>query len=72
MALDKSILHGKDKRKPYRGGKAISRGCRNHGNCDWCEGNRTVNFRRILATAELRGESLVESDLPTNAWSNKK
>lgn len=31
MSLDKAILHGKEKRKPYRGCKAFDSTCRNHG-----------------------------------------
>ena len=45
MALDKAIEHGKEKRKPYRGAKAIDCSCRNHGTCDWCKENRTHKFR---------------------------
>ena len=41
MSLDKSIKHGKEKRKPYRGAKAIDHTCRNHGTCPFCEQNRT-------------------------------
>lgn len=41
MSLDKSITHGKEHRKPYRGAKAIDRTCRNHDSCEWCKGNRT-------------------------------
>lgn len=40
MSLDKAIKYGKEKRKPYRGGKAVSSLCRNHGGCTWCEGGR--------------------------------
>lgn len=40
MSLDKSIEHGKEKRKPYRGTKAIDPTCRNHGSCDYCRRNR--------------------------------
>ncbi len=45
MSLDKSITHGKEKRKPYRGAKAIDTTCRNHGGCPWCERNRLHKFR---------------------------
>ena len=45
MSLDKSIAHGKDHRKPYRGSKAIDPSCRNHGGCPWCEENRKHKFR---------------------------
>lgn len=37
MSLDKAIAHGKEKRKPYRGAKAIDPHCRNHGSCPWCQ-----------------------------------
>lgn len=42
MSLDKAIKHGKEKRKPYRGSKAIDQTCRNHGGCAWCESNRKI------------------------------
>lgn len=45
MALDKAIEHSKEKRKPYRGAKAIDCTCRNHGSCKWCEENRKHKFR---------------------------
>ncbi len=48
MALDKAIQHGKEHRKPYTGGKAIDRTCRNHGGCSWCEENRKYkNIKRL-------------------------
>ena len=48
MALDKAIQHGKEHRKPYTGGKAIDRTCRNHGGCTWCEENRKYkNIKRL-------------------------
>lgn len=40
MSLDKSIEHGKEHRKQYRGSKAIDPSCRNHGSCPWCQRNR--------------------------------
>lgn len=40
MGLDKAIEHGKEKRKPYKGAKAIDYTCRNHGSCEWCKSNR--------------------------------
>ena len=46
MALDKAIKAGKEKRKAYRKGKAVSQGCRNHGWCSWCRGNRTHSSRK--------------------------
>jgi len=49
MSLNKSITHGKEHRKPYRGAKAIAKSCRNHGGCEWCKRNRThKNDKREL------------------------
>ena len=45
MSLDKAIEHGKERRRPYRGSKAIDCTCRNHGSCAWCKNNRTFKFR---------------------------
>ena len=48
MTLDKAIEHGKEKRKPYKGAKAVDRSCRNHGDCDWCKSNRLYkNAKRL-------------------------
>lgn len=52
MSLDKAIEHGKEKRKPYKGAKAIDRTCRNHGSCDWCKGNRLYSKKK----AELKSD----------------
>lgn len=38
--MDKAIMSGKEHRKLYRGVKAISKSCRNHGSCPSCERNR--------------------------------
>ena len=56
MTLDKSIQSGKERRKPYRGAKAIDATCRNHGSCEWCHGNRTHknDKRELEAEQELR------------------
>lgn len=48
MSLDKAIKHGKEKRKPYRGAKAIACSCRNHGTCEWCKGNRLKKFKKPI------------------------
>lgn len=46
MSFNKSIKHGKEHRKPYHGGKAIDKSCRNHGGCEYCLGNRTIRSQR--------------------------
>ena len=72
MSLDKAIAHGKEKRKPHRGAKAIDYTCRNHGSCSWCEGNRRFKMRDKLPeipeedlfpelTAEEKAENKAEA-----------
>lgn len=47
MSFDKAIEYGKEKRKPYRGAKAIDCTCRNHGSCEWCKGNRLYQRNKV-------------------------
>lgn len=47
MSLDKAIKFGKEKRKPYRGAKAIDCTCRNHGTCEYCKSNRLIQSKRV-------------------------
>ena len=54
MSLDKAIQHGKEHRRPYTGAKAIDRTCRNHGSCEWCQGNRQYASRKKEEAAESR------------------
>lgn len=54
MSLNKAIEHGKEHRKPYRGGKSICRSCRNHGACDWCLGNRLYKYKKRIDKAEFK------------------
>ena len=44
MTLDKSIKHGKEKRKPYYDSRAIDSSCRNNGSCPHCQKNRVKNL----------------------------
>ena len=48
MSLDKAIASGKEKRKPYRGAKAVDSTCRNHGSCKRCESDRRHKMRDKL------------------------
>lgn len=56
--LHKAIKHGKEKRNPYDGAKAVDKTCRNHGGCPYCEGNRTAKekFKRSVADKEIKEE----------------
>ena len=65
MSLDKAIEHNKEKRKQYRGAKAVDSSCRNHGDCDWCAGNRQYkNIKRLeeMMDKENEYESLYGGD----------
>jgi len=56
MGYEKAIEHGKTRRKPYRGGKAVDSSCRNHGDCPWCKGNRLHNtqIRQQAADQQMK------------------
>ena len=56
MSFDKHM--GKERRKPYRGGKAIDKTCRNHGGCPACLANRTYSDtkRKHAADDKLKEE----------------
>lgn len=52
MSLHKAIASGKEHRveygkkgQPYA--KGVSKSCRNHGGCSWCEGNRTYQGNKL-------------------------
>ena len=52
MGLEKAIQHGKEKRRPYKGAKAVDCSCRNHGTCEWCRQNRMYKTIRDLVRTE--------------------
>jgi hypothetical protein len=54
MSIEKAILHGKEKRKPYRGAKAVDCWCRNHGSCSWCVSNRRHKFTKRETAAQAK------------------
>ena len=56
MSLDKSIKHGREKRRDYRGSKATDCTCRNHGSCSWCSNNRLYRDKKRKAAAEYKEE----------------
>jgi hypothetical protein len=56
MGLEKSIHSGKEHRKEYRDSRRFDRHCRNHGPCDYCEGNRTHfdKKQRVRSKQEMK------------------
>ena len=62
MSLNKAIEHGKEKRKKYTGSKAFDCSCRNHGTCNWCLSNRTIQQQK----AEEAMKQALEEDYETN------
>ena len=60
MSLDKAIKYGKEKRKHYRGAKALDSWCRNHGKCSWCkEGRLHKNKKREKSILEQMEDTYV-------------
>lgn len=52
MSLEKSIVNGKEHRKPYRKSKAADKTCGNHGTCVFCKENRLYSTRKTLLKME--------------------
>ena len=69
MSLDKAIKYKKERRKQYRGAKAIDGTCRNHGSDDWAKDNRLYQINKELERmsknikeyqeGEMMGEDLI-------------
>ncbi|WP_458408227.1 hypothetical protein [Anaerotignum sp.] len=66
MSLDKAIEHGKEKRKKFRGGKAVSNRCKNHGGCVWCEANRLYQRSKEELAAEQQMREVEEETMEDN------
>ena len=49
MSLDKAIKHKKEKRKAFKGAKAVDATCRNHGGCPHCT-NARLHKRKTAET----------------------
>lgn len=62
MGLEKAIKHKKEKRKPYRGAKAVDDHCRNHGGrrhqweCDYCKQNRLHQLNKEKERSNYKEE----------------
>lgn len=52
MSFDKHM--GKEHRKPFRGGKAVDKTCRNHGSCPACRANRTYSDKKRKQAADTK------------------
>lgn len=62
MSLNKAIEHGKEKRKPYKGAKAIDCTCRNHGSCEWCKRNRLYHQLKMNEASRQALEEEYDTD----------
>ncbi len=63
MSFDNPYPNRKDKRKPFRGAKAVDSQCRNHGDCPYCRGNRLAKTKReIERIKSLSGEPLLDAE----------
>jgi len=63
MSLDKAIMYGKERRRPYRGAKAIDPACRNHGDDDWAIESRLHKHKKRQLSAEEQLEELELEEL---------
>lgn len=63
MSLDKAIQHGKEKRKPYRGAKAVDPSCRNHGSCDWSKRDRLHSREVAELDAKQQIKEIKDADI---------
>lgn len=70
MPLDKSIQHGKDWRRPYRGSAAFDSSCRPGGGCPWCEKGRRFAGAKASLRASLRNqeEELIEMGILSQTY----
>ena len=66
MSLNKAIAHGKEKRKPYTGNKAVARSCRNHGGCGVCEGNRLYQTKKEMERMEEQKDDYQQGETQGN------
>lgn len=60
MSLNKAIQHGKEKREPYCGCKAVDATCRNHGSCGICLSNRMHSTNKRTAAQFSREKEFKE------------
>lgn len=60
MSLDKRIKHGKEKRKPYRGAKAVDATCRNHGSDDWVTEDRLIQSMKEIEKTQNKLKEYME------------
>ena len=63
MGLEKGIKYGKEKRKPYRGAKAVDKTCRNHGSDDWEKANRMFRANREKERTRMELEDYIKENL---------
>lgn len=57
MSLEKAIASGKEHRKWIgKSGyaKKVSKECRNHGGCSYCEGNRLFKYKKARERVKER------------------
>ena len=59
MSFYKNYPNRKDRRGPYYDTRQFDAGCKNHGSCDWCKGNRTHKNARRAPIVEDEYKTLV-------------
>jgi hypothetical protein len=63
MSLEKSVLHGKEHRKPYYRSERFDWSCRPHGRCGYCYDRRMHKHRRQKLAADQKFADFQENCL---------
>jgi hypothetical protein len=62
MSLDKSIKHGKEKRKPYYKSGRFDPTCRPNGGCSYCKNNRQHKHKKKICACKAQVDDLYFMD----------
>ena len=66
MSLDKAIKYKKERRKEYRGAKAVDSHCRNHGECPWCQGKIKYKAKKREPIVSDDDDSNINMEVPSH------
>jgi hypothetical protein len=72
MSFDKDYPNRKDWRRPYYKSKAFDRSCRNHGDCDWCRGDKLHQLKKEKERIESFFENQSEEQMIIGLSGKKK
>lgn len=65
MSLDAAINSKKEHRSQYFGSQKVSKSCRPHGGCPWCESNRKYSTLKRKSAQDYDNELFQEEYTPS-------